>query len=241
MGSSEFLYDEMMYVDVDFFPAHNPFSSAQSLLMLYAERYMQMSLTFTKLFQTATTKKSKRDAFLARVFGFFSEEIVRIWSADDRAAYFDLGRPTLKRPNEARGYTLDFTLQSRTTKQVYISELKCELEYENYRYLTLTSAAQLAHHQGQAFQRLLSAAHQSTDLTAAISGKPIGYQGAILVWGSVTPQGRDAVKAAYGFADILSIENMISQLRAWNNPHYEAFLSEREAWMFELFQGLRSI
>ena len=37
-----------------------------------------------------------RGKYLSRVFGIFSEEIVRIWAADPRAPFEDLGRPTLR-------------------------------------------------------------------------------------------------------------------------------------------------
>ena len=43
-----------------------------------------------------------RDKYLSRLFGLFSEEVVRTWCACPEAAYLDLGRPTLRDPDEPR-------------------------------------------------------------------------------------------------------------------------------------------
>ena len=83
------------------------------------------------------TPNSPRDKYLSRLFGLFNEDVVRHWCALPETPYSDLGRPTLKLPGEARGYTLDFTLQHKGTGQVFVSEMKCWLEYEGYRYLRL--------------------------------------------------------------------------------------------------------
>mgnify|MGYP000523508818 CR=1 FL=1 len=73
-----------------------------------------------------------RGKYLSRVFGIFSEEIVRIWAADPRAPFEDLGRPTLRVDGEDGYSTLDFTLRSRDTELIFPAELKCEIEYQGY-------------------------------------------------------------------------------------------------------------
>ena len=62
-----------------------------------------------------------------------------MWAKDDRAPYEDLGRPTIRSPEEARGHTLDFALKDRATGKVYVTEMKCEIEYLNFRYFILES------------------------------------------------------------------------------------------------------
>lgn len=61
---------------------------------------------FKRVFRS---NSAHRDNFLARLFGIFSEEVVRAWCACPQAPYSNLGRPTLREPGEARGHTLDFT------------------------------------------------------------------------------------------------------------------------------------
>ena len=41
-----------------------------------------------------------RGAYLSRLFAFFSEEVVRHWSACEQAPYRDVGRPVIRRESE---------------------------------------------------------------------------------------------------------------------------------------------
>src|SRR3954451_21716212 len=110
------------------------------------------------------SENGTRDKFLSRVFGIFSEQIVRIWCRMPQAPYEDVGRPTLRPLDNysgfpsGKGYTLDFAFRSRANNTIYPGELKSELEFMNYRYLTLRSADQLEHHQKDAFKAFLDAA-----------------------------------------------------------------------------------
>jgi len=70
---------------------------------------------------------SVRDKYLARVFSLFSEQAVRAWCACPNAAYEDLGRPTLRDPNQTRGHTIDFTLRRRDNGKTYVAGLKANL------------------------------------------------------------------------------------------------------------------
>lgn len=87
-----------------------------------------------------------RGKYLSRVFGIFSEEIVRQWASDPRCPYENLGRPTLRKRGDRVGSTLDFTLRHKSTGKSYVTELKCEIEYQNYKYLVLSDIKQLNHH-----------------------------------------------------------------------------------------------
>lgn len=44
--------------------------------------------------------------------------------------------------------------------------------------------------------------------------------------------------AAYGFADVLSIEAMLDDLRAWGDPAWRARVTELREWSDGLFDGL---
>ena len=82
------------------------------------------------------------------MFGIFNEEIVRKWCAEEFSPYEDVGRPTIKRKgDDTRGSTLDFTFKNKDGK-LYIVEMKCELQYEGYKYLELKEPKkkQLDHH-----------------------------------------------------------------------------------------------
>jgi hypothetical protein len=181
-----------------------------------------------------------RGKYLARVFGIFSEDIVRIWARDVRAAYEDLGRPTLRNGSEKSGSTLDFTFRSRETGKLYVAEMKCEIEYQDYKFLVLTESRQLDHHSKPAFAALLAAAARKPDLRAYIAKKEVQIDGAILVWGAATPMGRALVTAEKGFAEVLTLADMVSDLQAWRSELYQVLLDNRRTWSNELYDALSS-
>ncbi len=140
-----------------------------------------------------------RGAFLSRLFAFLSEEVVRHWSACEQAPYRDVGRPVVWDEDRSRYHVLDFTLDRRTDGASFAAEMKCEIEFEGYRYLTLTGVNEIEHHvHGSAFQKLLRLARDPQTLRVTIGGAEQGVAGAILVWGIVTPEGRSAAMAHTG-------------------------------------------
>lgn len=71
------------------------------------------------------------------------------------------------------------------------------------------------------------------------NGKPIKVDGAILVWGAVTPLGRSAATADYGFADVLGLEDMLADLVAWQDPAWTAHVDELASHAAGLFEALK--
>ena len=65
-----------------------------------------------------------RDKYLSRLFGLFSEVVVRAWCAHPLAPYEDLGRPTLCAIAQTRRHTVDFTLRQRNSGRCYVRESK---------------------------------------------------------------------------------------------------------------------
>jgi hypothetical protein len=178
-----------------------------------------------------------RDKYLSRLFGLFSEEIVRTWCACPEAPYADLGRPTLCEPGRTRGHTLDFTLR-RNSGGDYVAELKCELEYDGYRYLTLTDSDQVRHHVSAAFTKLVGVARNPGSYVVRRRGRGERVDGAILVWGAVTPEGRAMTMADYGFADVLAVETMVSDLQEWAPTSWADLTHRYRGWTIELFDFL---
>jgi hypothetical protein len=58
--------------------------------------------------------------------------------------------------------------------------MKCEIEYQNFKYFVLEQVEQLEHHKKPAFEALLKAARSSPVQTAYVGGKSINMHGAIL-------------------------------------------------------------
>jgi len=196
-------------------------------------------MLFSDLFRSDS---STRDKFLSRLFGIFSEEIVRCWASAPEAPYEDLGRPTVKAPtNESRGYTLDFTFRSKADDAIYIVEMKSELQYQNYKYLILSEPSQLNHHMKKpAFHHFLEMAKSPKTYQVEVNGKPQEVDGSVLIWGSYNEIGRKDVRDRFGFADILSVENIVNDLNSWNNEGFSDLINRYDNWSSELFDGLLS-
>lgn len=184
--------------------------------------------------QVFRSNSLRRDNFLARLFGIFSEEVVRAWCACPEAPYSNLGRPTLRDPEGGRGHTLDFTLRHRQSGRTYAAELKCWITWENYGYIRLTQAEQLERLTEPAFVKFLALARDPAAYHVSVASRPIDIDGAILVWGAATPRGRSAA-VARGVADVLTVEDMVSDLSAWQPAEWQHFIAERRTWSDELF------
>ena len=137
--------------------------------------------------------------------------------------------------------TLDFLLAARNDGRVFVSELKCELECQNYRYLTLTDPAQLAHHRKPAFDLLLQTAADPTTVDVKTPKGPPTLDGAILVWGDATANGRTSTMAQHGFADVLTVSSMIQDLNRWRPTEWATFIADRRRWTTDLFDGLEAL
>ncbi len=196
-----------------------------------------MNNQFVSIFKQSQAPLA-RGKFLSRVFGIFSEEIVRVWTNDPNSPYADLGRPTLRQDHNSKGHTLDFTLRDNLSKKTFVAEMKCEIEYQDFRYLILSEIKQLEHHKKDSFAAFLDIANNPKSYRTYVEKKILEVDGAILIWGAVTSGGRQIVKQAFGFSDILTIAEMITDLNNWRNEEFRDLVKSRAQWSTELFAGL---
>ena len=196
-------------------------------------------MDFVSLFKQDEADR-KRGKYLSRLFGIFSEDIVRIWAADEKCHYEDLGRPSIRFEGET--YTLDFTFQHKQSKKVYIVEQKCEIEFQNYKYFILDKREQLFHHikAKKAFVAFLEAAKKNI-ISASISKQEMKIDGTILIWGAATPKGINDIKLEYEIDDIFTLEKIIDDLILWRNEDFYKFVRDRIVWSNEMLSGLLAI
>jgi hypothetical protein len=192
---------------------------------------------FQRIFQGDDSARAK---FLSRVFGIFSEDVVKLWTSDSRAPYKNLGRPTLsKRGTDGPKHILDFTLRDRHKKEkTFVAEMKCEIEYQNFKYFILQSNRQLDHHKKQAFEAFLQAARSPNDWKVSTKEGEIPIKGAILIWGCATPDGKRQVKQHRSIHEVLTIAEICRDLRSWNCEKFKRLLTDRQRWCDEMFSGL---
>jgi hypothetical protein len=196
---------------------------------------------FTGIFRKMDDAKRLRGKFLSRLFGIMSEEIVKIWARDSSAPYMNEGRPTIYLPNEKRGHTLDFAFRRRTTGETYVTELKCEIEYQGYKFLELADATQLDHHTKPAFRAFLDLTAKRDGIRTRVKGKQIEVAGTVLVWGVVTPEGRHSAIERYGFEDVLAVADMVKDLQEWKSADYRELLQRLQRWSNEMYDGLLNL
>lgn len=194
---------------------------------------------FRDLFQQERAPAA-RGKFLSRVFGIFSESIVQIWSEDERAPFRNLGRPTLVSTLAGRSPTLDFLFECRRTGKRFVVEQKCEIEFNGFRYFTLTHPDQLKHHIKPAFAAFLAAANGSAPRARdwKIGSQRMTVDGAILVWGAVTQEGRAAVVQETGLHDVIGLDRIIAECAEWKPEAYCRLVRDRRRWCEELFAFL---
>lgn len=179
-----------------------------------------------------------RDNFIARVLGLFGEQVVRIWCDAPRSPYSDLGRPRVVVPPSSKGYTLDFTLQSKQDGRCFVAEMKAWVAYQNHRYLMLRAARQLNEARTPTFEAFLKAARTPSRCKVSVGGEKVRVNGGILVWADASAGGKAAVRRAYGIAQVLSLREIIEDLVAWKDKTYRSFLGDRLQWCEHLLRGL---
>lgn len=185
-----------------------------------------------------STSDRTRSKFLSRVLGIFSEQIVSIWCEHERSRYDNLGRPRLTSSDGTQSHILDFTLKDRKTSRTYVSEMKCEIEFLNFKFFVLKDASQLDHHEKPAFQAFLKAAYPNNQQATFVKGAEVRTDGAILVWGAVDPVGKTDVMKKMGFHDVLSLEDICEDLNEWGCQRFVEFVGKRQQWTDRLYAGL---
>jgi hypothetical protein len=185
-----------------------------------------------------------RPKLLAKLFGVFTEDLVRLWCSCPQAPYEDLGRPTLRMVGEGRGSTLDFTFRKRRGGRLLVGELKCWPEYQEHRHLHLDGEHNIAFLQNEgkpAWRRFLQVAKDPTSLEVYLQGRRVPVSGAALVWCGATVGGRRWAKKDLGLAEVLSLEDMIDDLLQWDVSAYVDYLQERADWCREFFAALKTL
>ena len=178
--------------------------------------------------------------FLSRFFGIFSEEIIRIWARDKRCKYIDLGRPTIINPEKGTRFTIDFCLQNKSTGLSYASEMKCEIEYQDYKYFILNSPNQLVHHNKEAFKEFLTITKSPKSRTITIRGTEKEISGGILIWGAGTENGFSETKEYFGFNDVIFVSDVIRDLIEWKNQEYLNLIYQYRNWVNQFSSDLTS-
>ena len=190
------------------------------------------------LLEIGKTDNIGRDKFISRFFGIFNEDIASIYFKSPYSKYNNLGRPTIKK--ELEKYTLDFTLQDKNSNKIYICEMKCEMQYQNYKRLELNNENQIKSHKKNAFIYFLDLANNVNKYVIEVNKKTININGIILLWGKITNDCKiiNEIKNIFSINDILSLENMINVMIKNNYQEYFNYINEKREWVNTFFHNI---
>ena len=181
--------------------------------------------------------KSRKDKFLSRIFGIFNEEIIRIWCENKKSPFTNIGRPTIYDSN-GKYFTLDFLLKD-TENRLFVTEMKCEIEYQKYKYLTLNESKQLRHHcSKRAFELFLELSHTPKKYDVKCNNKNQNIAGTALVWGRTSTSGEVKIKQKFKINHVISTEKVVADLIEWEDEEFKIFINSYKGWANQLFDGL---
>jgi hypothetical protein len=192
-----------------------------------------------------TTEEQKLTGanFKSRIFGIFSEEIVRIWLKNPKCKYEDLGRPTLYDLNDTRLAQLDFTFRDRETNKIYIVEQKCFYGYRKGKMATISTSDDFIKN----FESWSTRKMKQTKAWECFINFPKNYHvkvqkekkhidGRILIWAKYEEDGKKELIKNLKINDIISIEEIIKDLNKWQDKDYFDFIRNKKNLINELFK-----
>ncbi len=175
---------------------------------------------------------------MSRIFGIFNEEIIRIWCDNNKSPFQNIGRPTIY-DQDGKYYTLDFLLKDEKG-HLFVTEMKCEIEYKKYKCLTLQGCDQLKRPtKKRAFQLpFFEIAQDREKYEIKCNGELVRVNGSSLVWGRTSLQGINDIKESFLVSHVLSTESIVADLIEWGDHNYLEFIGQHETWSSSLFSGL---
>jgi hypothetical protein len=226
------------------------------MLLIFTERFFSehtlvggyfLNDIFTKRFKMNydtlfSSLDKERNNFIARTLGIFSEHLVHFWTANNKCEFENIGRPDIFDKNCKKVAQLDFTLKNRETGKFYIVELKNLVAYNNGRIRNMTNE--------DSFNRSFKSWHTSKtnqtpawkifsgkldDYTVKVKGKPLPEFGKILIWAKINAETKSHFCSTLSIDEILSFEQIHTDLISWKDNSYIEWLNNRIAWTNELF------
>ena len=183
----------------------------------------------------------EKDKFISRFFGIFNEKIAELYFNSPYSKYKNLGRPTIKYGKEK--YTFDFTLQNKETNKIYVCEMKCEMQFNNYKRLLLENIDQILSHKKVSFIYFLDISKNKSKHKIEVDKKEIKTDGIILLWGKITNDTNALlkIKEHFGFYEIISLEKLINIMVENNYNEYYQYINEKREWINNFFDEIITI
>ena len=177
---------------------------------------------------------------MARVFGLFAEDIVRLWTRlpNSPCPYLDLGRPSFyDEHGKYTNQTFDFAFVPKgqsEPKRFWLGELKSWVDYESGRHAMLTQ--EMAQKHAEDIWACIEGKQAKVKKAAGTEGVPMRCEGVILVWPcSAEITLRDPLKG------VVTLERVLRDLNAPGRPDdLKKMLHEFDHACGKLLSGLGS-
>lgn len=193
--------------------------------------------------QTSVWRSDGESAFLARLFGIFAEDTVRIWALDEKAVYRDLGRPSVYHPDGTyTHHTFDFAFvprgnAPRQDHAVLVGEMKAWVVHEKGKHAVLT-----ADKAREVTDDIWGKLKGNTIKVKRLNDEPRLCAGIILVWPSAEAEDSQSWQKVHPqLKDVITLDRVLSDFGEFRSgAQFRKMLDEFSQASCSLFDGLRS-
>lgn len=199
------------------------------------------------------SKENKEEVnFLSRIFGVFSEEIVKIWCANDliNEGYKYIGKPHIKIKDKKRPLELDHLLYSEIKNEYYLVEQKSFHGYKNGKLASMEdtdiflksfktwSRGKSKNQKSKAWDIFINFVEHPMEVNC--NGNSYHDIKTLLIWSKGTPEGKRKFidNSGIGVSEVLFLIDLKNALIQCEDQQYKALIDKKKKWIDELFIDL---
>lgn len=204
--------------------------------------------------------EQSRNNFIARFFGIIGEEISKIWLENEKSNFHNLGRPTIRWRDvdgKEKRVTLDFLLKEKEgNENYYIVEQKNFFSYKNGKLRTFNDSPEFE----KSFESWNKSKVKSSNawrvfrdfekhqVKSVMTSKkeiiPLSkIKGSILIWSEIDLNESyflNKLKKESSIKKVIGLTTIIKELNQENNVKFIDLVKEKENWINDVRQILKS-
>lgn len=186
--------------------------------------------------------------FLSRIYGVFSEEIVKIWCDNENNKEFEyIGKPHINIGNR-KPLELDHLLKSKNT--YFIVEQKNFHGYKNGKLASMEDTDSFfKNFETWSKEKSKNQKSKAWDIFINFREHPkeVKYNGesfpdikTLLIWSKGTPEGKRKFieNSGIGVSEVLFLLDIKNDLIQWDDQKYKELIKGKKEWIDELFNDL---
>jgi len=170
---------------------------------------------FKEYFKYRTEEEAN---FISRTLGLFAEKLVELWLKSPNCPYENLGRPSFYDSNDKYTHiTLDFALRDKQTGEIFVTEMKSEIAYNNFKNVILDDKVFDKKLRKRPFEKFVDLANDTqlkgnkTSIIVKVNFKKIDVTGCILIWNCATQKVIDDFKNNHHII-VITLESILKDI-----------------------------